>query len=61
MKLHRDLGVTQRTAWFMLQRIREALAPLQAADLEGPVEADEPTSVDWKSTSTINSRPVAAP
>jgi len=41
MKLHRNLGVTQRTAWFMLQRIREALAPLQAADLEGPVEANE--------------------
>ena len=24
MKLHRDLKVTQRTAWFMLHRIREA-------------------------------------
>ena len=24
MKLHRDLGVTQKTAWFMLQRIRKA-------------------------------------
>ena len=24
MKLHRDLGVTQKTAWFMLRRIREA-------------------------------------
>lgn len=24
MKLHRDLGITQKTAWFMLQRIREA-------------------------------------
>ena len=23
MKLHRDLGVTQKTAWFMLHRIRE--------------------------------------
>ena len=23
MKIHRDLGVTQRTAWFMAQRIRE--------------------------------------
>jgi len=41
VKLHRDLGVTQRTAWFMLQRIRTAFAPVQAAALEGPVEADE--------------------
>ena len=24
MKLHRELKVTQRTAWFMLHRIREA-------------------------------------
>ena len=24
MKLHRDIGVTQDTAWFMLHRIREA-------------------------------------
>ena len=24
MKLHRDIGVTQKTAWFMLHRIREA-------------------------------------
>ena len=23
MKLHRDIGVTQKTAWFMLHRIRE--------------------------------------
>ena len=26
MKLHRDIGITQKTAWFMLQRIREAYA-----------------------------------
>ncbi len=26
MKLHRDLGVTQKTAWHMLQRIRDAFA-----------------------------------
>ena len=31
MKLHRDLGVTQKTAWFMQQRIREAF------QAEGPV------------------------
>ena len=27
MKLHRDLKVTQSTAWFMLHRIREAWMP----------------------------------
>ena len=26
MKLHRDLGISQKAAWFMLHRIREALA-----------------------------------
>ncbi len=41
MKLHRDLDVTQTTAWFMLQRVRAAFAPLLAAAFEGPVEADE--------------------
>ena len=41
MKLHRDLGVTQKTAWFMLHRIREAWATGQAEPMAGPVEADE--------------------
>ena len=40
MKLHRDLGVTQKTAWFMLHRIREAFADM-AGDFDGPVEVDE--------------------
>ena len=40
MKLHRDLGVTQTTAWFMLQRIREGLVSNIGA-FEGPVEVDE--------------------
>ncbi len=40
MKLHRDLGVRQATAWFMLHRIREAFADL-APVFEGPVEVDE--------------------
>ena len=42
MKLHRDLGVTQTTAWFMLHRIREAFAELADPGLMvGPVEVDE--------------------
>ena len=44
MKLHRDIGVTQKTAWFMQQRIREAFAhvgPRILGGLPGPVEVDE--------------------
>ncbi len=41
MKLHRDLGVTQKTAWFMLNRIREAWANEGARRFCGPVEVDE--------------------
>ena len=40
MKLHRDLGVRQATAWFMLHRIRQAFADVETA-FEGPVEVDE--------------------
>ena len=39
MKLHRDLKVTQKTAWMMAQKIREAWA--QDRPLAGPVEVDE--------------------
>ena len=41
MKLHRDIGVTQKTAWFMLHRIREAWAKDGDSDFSGPVEIDE--------------------
>ena len=42
MKLHRDLKVTQKTAWFMLHRLRQAWAENFGADpFDGPVEADE--------------------
>ena len=42
MKLHRDLGVTQKTAWFMLHRIREAFTlPAARLPFKGPVEVDE--------------------
>ncbi len=41
MKLHRDIGVSQRTAWFMLHRIREAWAGEAGDDFAGPVEVDE--------------------
>ena len=42
MKLHRDLGIRQGTAWHMLQRIREAFTHEgPRVRFEGPVEADE--------------------
>ena len=41
MKLHRDLGVTQKTAWFMLHRIRETWGGGNGASFDGPVEVDE--------------------
>lgn len=42
MKLHRDLGVTQKTAWYMTQRIREGwLDNLDNERLSGEVEIDE--------------------
>ena len=40
MKLHRDLGVTQKTAWFMFHRLREAWLQ-EVAAFSGPVEMDE--------------------
>ena len=41
MKLHRDLGVTQKTAWHLAHRIRETWEDRQTAMFEGPVEMDE--------------------
>lgn len=42
MKLHRDLGITQKSAWFMVQRLRESWKQLAGLDkMEGPVEIDE--------------------
>ena len=41
MKLHRDLKVTQKTAWFMLHRLREAWDESGIEGILGPVEVDE--------------------
>ena len=40
MKLHRDLGITQKSAWFLAQRLRVALSQ-DGALFSGPVEVDE--------------------
>ena len=42
MKLHRDLGIGQKAAWFMVHRLRESWKQLVGVnDMEGPVEIDE--------------------
>lgn len=40
-EIHRSLGVTQKTAWFMMHRIRLALQTGSFDKMEGIVEADE--------------------
>ena len=40
-ELHRSLGVTQKTAWFMLHRIRLAMQSGSIEKFSGRVEADE--------------------
>src|SRR6266705_4270191 len=40
-ELARSLGVTQKTAWFMLSRIRLALQSAHGGKMDGTVEADE--------------------
>ena len=43
MKLHRDLKITQKTAWFLAHRIRKTFDDNDGEDggFSGPVEADE--------------------
>ena len=41
MKLHRDLGITQKTAWMMAHKIRQGWLAASKGKLSGTVEADE--------------------
>ncbi|MDE0681086.1 MAG: IS1595 family transposase [Gammaproteobacteria bacterium] len=41
MRLHRDLKITQKSAWFMAHRIRDALGTPSGSLFAGPVEVDE--------------------
>ncbi len=54
IKLHRDLGVTQKTAWHLAHRIRKALSNREAP-FSGPVEVDE-THIGGKRRKMSNSR-----
>lgn len=40
-EISRDLGLTQKTTWFMLHRVREAMQDKTATKLAGTVEVDE--------------------
>ena len=55
MKLHRDLGVSQPTAWFMLHRIREGWKDSSGSKFSGPVEVDE-TYMGGKRRNMSNSK-----
>ena len=57
MKLHRDIGVSQPTAWFMLHRIRQAWETGESGHgpYSGPVEVDE-TYMGGKRKNMSNAR-----
>ncbi len=40
MRMHRELGITQKSAWFLMHRLRKAGETTEAF-FSGPVEADE--------------------
>jgi transposase-like protein len=40
-EIHRAMGVTQKTAWFMLHRARLAMQGKQGGKLSGEIEADQ--------------------
>ena len=41
MKLHRDLDITQKTAWHLAHRVRETWSKKRVVSFTGPVEVDE--------------------
>ena len=41
MKLHRDLEITQKTAWHLAHRLRKAVSGKAMGMFQGPVEVDE--------------------
>ena len=55
MKLHRDLNINQRSAWFLAHRLRVALAREGGLYAAGPVEVDE-TYVGGRRANMSNAR-----
>lgn len=55
MKLHRDLKITQKSAYFMAQRLREAWSFGEDDPMAGPVEVDE-TYIGGKRANMSNSK-----
>nr|WP_294942315.1 IS1595 family transposase [uncultured Mucilaginibacter sp.] len=55
LQLSRDLNITQKTAWFVLHRIREMLNLNAGEQLEGVVEMDE-TYVGGKTANKSNKK-----
>ena len=55
MKLHRDLGITQKAAWFLAHRLRYALTQDHPERFDGPVEVDE-TYVGGKRRNMSNAK-----
>ena len=58
MKLHRDLEVTQKTAWHLAHRLRKGLIQERAA-FSGPTEVDE-TYIGGKEINKHNARKLKA-
>ena len=58
MKLHRDLEMTQKTAWYLAMRIRETLVD-ETGQMIGPVEVDE-TYIGGKEHNKHNSKKLRA-
>jgi transposase-like protein len=59
LEIHRDIGVTQKTAWFMLHRIRYAMqrGTFEKMGGGGPGKRTRRSSVAKRATCTLGSAP----